>query len=228
MRRIMNGTGLGCMALVLLACSAAGQTPGRTSAQQPSVQALLAEFVRYEEAAATSIRPLPPNPRLPHVLAAPAQYPPATLVGVLDGLEDLALRSPNGSVRVAAVSWLSGAGEVGSMGATGLADRDVAVRLGRVWERSADAGVREVILGRMWAQANREETVRVLTAAALLNREQDLKNDFPEPYVAVLSLSRMGAEGVGALRQLRARGVVNNPRARGLLEYLEERGYRPQ
>lgn len=227
MNRALEGMGLGCLAVILLACSAAGQGGSVTPGQQPSVETMLAEFARYYEAAATGVRPLPPNPRLLGVLIAPTRFSPETVTGVLGGLERMAVESADGSVRVAAVSWLAGAGEVvGSPGATGLAGSDVAARLGRVLDRSSDAGVRDVILGRMWAQADRTEALRLLTMVAQSNQE-DASRDFPEPYTAILSLSRMGAEGVSALHQLRASDAVKNRRARGLLEHLAERGYRP-
>lgn len=141
---------------------------------------------------------------------------------VLDGLQDLVLRSEHFRVRAAALNWLATAGTVGT---TSGPVRGIVDRLAAVYRELDHPYLRGQVAERMVRQQDRTAAVELLTEIARDNRPQDRTAEWPPAYHAVLVLKDMGPEGKAVLRTLHAQNEVRNAFARRYLEHLAEHGF---
>lgn len=127
---------------------------------------------------------------------------------VADGLERMALGSAQPSVRHAAATWLSLAGE-----ATVRTPAPGTVqRMEAVYRRTGDPVVRSILVGRMDRMAERPAALKFLRGVAVQPTEGA---DFEgAPWHAVSALARMGPPGRDALRELSSRGLLRDETAR--------------
>lgn len=223
MKRYVHAVAASC----LLAVGCVGGARAQVHpAQVPPIEEILESFARYNAARGTPEQNQMNSGPLLGILSDPAQYGGHLVEPVLEGLERLALKHPSVFTRQAAAAWLSSAGDMTPMG-TGLRRLDVVARMQRVYAQSTESVIRDAIIDRLAMQANVPEAVRLLSEIASTNREEDRRSEFPEPYLAINGLAKMGSAGHEALRDLLSQGRVRNPRARDYLQYLAERNFRP-
>jgi hypothetical protein len=149
---------------------------------------------------------------------------PAKVDSVLYGIEQKALGSTNDRVRSGAASFLSVAGK-------SVADHDshpVLPRLIRVYRESADPTVRATVIGGMLGQRPEAEAIAFLKDVATSTPGRTNPEFADEPWEAVSALSHMGDAGLAAVRELQSRGNVPDWKAKGVLDYLARRGFRPE
>ena len=128
---------------------------------------------------------------------------------VADGLARLALGPGPYTVRHAAATWLTTAGD-----ATLRAPVPGTMqRMEAVYRKTDDPVVRSILLGRMDRMAERAAALRFLREVAVQPTEGA---DFEgAPWHAVSTLARMGAPGLEVLRDLSSRGLLRDATARG-------------
>jgi hypothetical protein len=149
-------------------------------------------------------------------------YNDAHADSIVDALQRLSLVSAAPRIRTAAAVLLGLAGEAAfvSRPIPHLFDR-----LENVFQRSADPSVRNAVIDAMLRQADTARAVRLLTRVAVSDPADEAARE--EPWRAIAHLSRMGSPGQAALRALHRDRRVREPNARGYLQVLAERDFRP-
>ena len=149
------------------------------------------------------------------------EFSPATVDAILDGLERLAIGSPDQRVRISATVSLMTPGKT-SLGP----DRTrpgIVQRAGRLYQASPPRDVKNTILRAMDRLGERGQAVSFLTVVAQEDPEFDRGAEWPLALVAVTRLANMGSEGQAALQQLKLSGDVRNPQARRFLNLPSQR-----
>jgi hypothetical protein len=145
------------------------------------------------------------------IVGYPERHGRAKVDSVLDGLEQLALTSTSELVRMRAA---------GNLAMAGASERPVPgalQRTTRVYQSSNDPRVRRQILGLMVFQKDRNGAIDVLKAVVIQARGEE---DFPEAQSwAASALHWMGKEAAAALVELRDKGAIEDPVARGMVDY---------
>jgi hypothetical protein len=148
-----------------------------------------------------------------------ASVTPARRDSVADGLVDLALNADGSKTRIKAALYLTSSGSA----ELEVALPDAAHRVVRVLRSSRDRQVRGSILATAFWMKDRRTLVPVLSEVArdpgeILPHTVDRMGD--EATEAILALSRMGEEGLAALRELHRRRAVRSHGAASVLENL--------
>jgi hypothetical protein len=113
--------------------------------------------------------------------------------------------------RISAVITLSAAG-TGEQPLPGMVNR-----LKNIYKQSDDRFVRGSVVAAMQGQKDRKPAIAFLKSIA---SEDPNHQDFPEASLnAVSSLSKMGQDGLAALRDLRQANSVADPSARGFIDW---------
>jgi hypothetical protein len=149
-------------------------------------------------------------------------YGEAHADSVLDSFQRLALGSAEPGVRVAAAVWL---GNAGNADFVRRPIPGVFTRLETVFQQSADPSVRRMIIDAMLRQADTARAVRLLTRVAVSEPAGEAVRE--EPWRAITRLAQLGRPGQTALRHIHRDRCVREPNARGYLQVLAERDFRP-
>lgn len=166
-----------------------------------------------------------------------------TMTAIFDRLEHLALTAANPSVRVRATLTITDVGRL--QVASGRNDTapphprypGTVARLATIYRNSADPAVRDLIVERMPALAERSHAIAFLSEVAserpTPNAERPSRTlpaghdtAFSRAYIAIYALTRMGEEGRAALARLDVDGMVRDPEGKAYLARLAKEGYK--
>jgi hypothetical protein len=182
-----------------LVAQPSGQQPQRSESAQEILAKLELDAVRNGQSSVSWL------------VRHPEKYARQKLDSVLDGLEKLALTAESEFVRGSAAASLASAG---------TADNplpNVLERIIAVYRRADDPLVRRMILGRMNIQKDRSRAIAFLRTVAT---ESSANEDYEDAsWEAVSMLNLMGSEGRAVLIDLRDKGALRTPKARGAVDY---------
>ena len=167
------------------------------------------------------------DPRPIHVsaiLLEPQKFGLAAVSTVLDGLERIAVHSEDPALQRSAALWLAAAGWKGYR-PTPIAG--VVSRLVRVYRASTAHRIRAIIVSQMIPQVEDVEAASFLELVAQEDDPRERGYEWSTAYLAVNALSHMGPRGLAVLKRLHQQGSVS-PTAKGYLEYLKERDFKPE
>jgi hypothetical protein len=149
-----------------------------------------------------------------------ADYPPATVRSLIDGLERLALESGNGNVRHSSVRYLVLAGRFSDE----RPEPGLLARLKRIYASTSDPELRAVVVMSMGGLAERKEAIAFLDQVA---RQDPASEEFPNAALwALRVLPGMGDEGRAELKKLHESNAVKHPEARHDLSVFASKGYK--
>lgn len=155
---------------------------------------------------------------LAEVLVGIADYAPARVEAVLDGLERIALTGLSSDVRAEAALSLSVPGSRQAV----KPRPGIAARLMRVYGRSNDRQVRGMVVEGLARSVEHQEAIAFLEKVATGERPG-------APGSSLAALTAIAAHGDQAspvLRRLHLSGAIKDPDARHWLEFMAQRGYR--
>jgi HEAT repeat protein len=205
---------------VLIALPACASLPRPLTAQrlQDAPPAELLHRFASEEASPGG--PHGASSAITYIFVHRADYSPATVHSLIDGLERLALESDNRNVRHSSARYLSVAGYISNE----RPEPGLLARLKQVYARTTDPEVRVVVVTSMGQLAERREAVAFLEKVA---KQDPASEDFPNAALwALRTLPGMGDEGRAALKSLHDSKAVRHPEARHGLDVLAEKGYK--
>ena len=209
------------VASLALAFLGGGVLPDPCPAQQrPQVIRRPAELLAgYVKESGASGLPNGAGSEIVRILVNTAAYPPADVLELLGGLEQLAIGGSPPRLRAEAAAYI---GLSGSHRSTAPRPGTVA-RLVRVYRRSDDPLVRSLTISAMGEQVlDRSVAISFLEeTAAQRNGDSSW-----EAGKALTSLALMGPDGADALRRLHAAQAVRDPEARVILETMASNGFR--
>jgi hypothetical protein len=218
---LAEGNNVRCiLTAVLIALPACASLPQPLTAQR-LLDAPPAELLdRFASEEASPGGPDGASSVITYIFVHRADYPPATVHSVIDGLERLALENGNGNVRHSSVRHLSLAGRFSDA----RPEPGLLSRLKRIYARTSDPELRAVIVMTMGQIAERGEAVAFLEAVA---KQDPASEDFPNAALwALRTLPGMGDEGRAALKSLHDSKAVRHSEARHSLDVLAEKGYK--
>jgi hypothetical protein len=205
---------------VLIALPACVSLPETLTAQR-LVDAAPAKILdRFAIEEASPAGPDGASSAITYIFVHRADYPPATVHSLIDGLERLALESDNGNVRHSSARYMSIAGYISNA----RPEPGLLARLKRIYARTTDPELRVAVVTSMGQIAERREAVAFLEEVA---KQDPASEDFPNAALwALRTLPGMGDEGLAALKSLHDSKAVRHAQARHGLDVLAEKGYK--
>ena len=205
---------------VLIAILACASLPERLTAQRV-ISATPAELLDRFAAERSSLGGSDgASSDIVYILMHRAEYPPATVRSLIDGLERLALEGGNANVRHSSVRHLSLAGRFSDS----KPEPGLLARLKRIYARTPDPELRAVVVMTISQLAERKEGVTFLEQIA---KQDPASEEFPNAALwALRALPVMGNEGRAALKTLHESKAVRHPEARHSLSVLAAKGYK--
>ncbi len=154
------------------------------------------------------------------VFNEPETFRPAVVDSLLDGLQERAISEGNAQVQIAALGWLASAGR----GSVHAPIPGVARRLAVVHERASSVQVRRSAVRHLGSLGEQREAAQSLRAIAMQDSARERAPG--AAHDAVWALTHLGRPGGDVLRELHARGLVRESRARTALRQVAvQRGW---
>jgi hypothetical protein len=203
--------------IVLAACAPLPETLAAQRLADAPPAELLDRFASEE---VSLVGPDGASSAITYILMHRADYPPATVRSLIDGLEHLALENGNGNVRHSSVRHLSLAGRFSDE----RPEPGIVARLKRIYARTSDPKVRLGVVTSMGGLAERKEAIAFLDRVA---RQDPASEEFPNAGLwALRVLPGMGEEGRAELKKLHESNAVKHPEARHNLSVFASKGYK--
>jgi hypothetical protein len=154
---------------------------------------------------------------VPDEIGYPERYSVARVDSVVTGLERIAETSRSTRLAVSATLALMG-GDAADRTSVGLFDRAM-----HVYKSRDNRSVRSMILGLL--PQGRKDRGRILVFLKSVAKQSGNQRDYEKaPLDAAVSLSHMGREGRAVLSELRAKNLIQDPRANGFVyAFLDKR-----